>query len=66
MGIINDVVRLCWRFDVPIEKSSNRPDTWPLIKLEFDSLRNELITGDLEVRFMFMLLLRTIIEYVPN
>ncbi|KAH7918876.1 hypothetical protein BV22DRAFT_1134271 [Leucogyrophana mollusca] len=42
---VNDIVRLCRRFDVSLPK---RHTTWPLLKIEFETLRNEALEGEFE------------------
>ncbi|KLO16273.1 hypothetical protein SCHPADRAFT_995240 [Schizopora paradoxa] len=41
LGLINDIVRLCWRFHVPLEKSHKLCGEWPLLTVEFDAFRSE-------------------------
>ena len=47
LGQINDVVRLCKRFDVTLDID---PFQWPLLTVEFETLRNMRVDGIFEVK----------------
>ncbi|GBE87120.1 hypothetical protein SCP_1003670 [Sparassis crispa] len=43
---LNDIVRLCNRLDISLPPQ--RQPSWPLLKVEFEALREKDITGDIE------------------
>ena len=49
---MNDVVRLCRSFGVKLNPERG---SWPLISVEFESLRDEPLNGTFEVRIFFRL-----------
>lgn len=50
MAQMNDVVRLCRSFEVKLDPERG---SWPLIFVEFESLRNEPLDGTFEVGILF-------------
>ncbi|KLO16285.1 hypothetical protein SCHPADRAFT_901671 [Schizopora paradoxa] len=46
LALVNDIIRLCGRFN--IKKPHNKPDKWPLLKVEFESLRDHNLDSDFE------------------
>ncbi|KLO16276.1 hypothetical protein SCHPADRAFT_938044 [Schizopora paradoxa] len=48
LGLVNDIIQLCHHFG--IEKSQLTPESWPLLKLEFESLRD----FDIDSKFEFI------------
>jgi hypothetical protein len=48
LGQLNDIVRLCQRFDLKFDMSEA---DWPLLTVEFNSLRGHIMDGIYEVRY---------------
>jgi hypothetical protein len=56
LGQLNDIVRLCQRFDLKFDTTGVE---WPLLEVEFNSLRGQRMDGIYEVRVNILLALRT-------
>ena len=56
LGQLNDIVRLCQRFDLKFDMSEV---DWPLLTVEFNSLRGRQMDGIYEVRDNTLLVFRT-------
>jgi hypothetical protein len=56
LGQLNDIVRLCQRFDLKFDMTDVE---WPLLTIEFNCLRGQRMDGIYEVRRNILLALRT-------
>ncbi|KLO16294.1 hypothetical protein SCHPADRAFT_221937 [Schizopora paradoxa] len=46
LGLVNDIIRLCIRFD--IKKPDSKSCKWPLLKVNFECLREHVLDGEFE------------------